>query len=187
MLIDDYLPSFQFRESHQRTITASPMEVLNAVTTLETADDRWVNTFIWLRELPGRLLSNQNASTNSEKTPFGLQNFTVLERNGDLEIVFGLVGRFWQLNFGLIPIADAEEFKKFNEKNIPKLVFNFSTVCQENNQTLLRTETRVFCNTRSCYWRFFPYWYLIRPISGLIRQRMLKQIERTVTTYVRNE
>ncbi|WP_306301746.1 phospholipase D-like domain-containing protein [Komagataeibacter kakiaceti] len=40
------------------------------------------------------------------------------------------------------------------------------------------TETRVFCPTPAVLWRFAPYWYLIRPVSGLIRQRMLAMLRR---------
>ncbi|ABJ14701.1 hypothetical protein I5G24_21295 [Pseudomonas aeruginosa] len=44
--------------------------------------------------------------------------------------------------------------------------------------TLLHTETRVFCPDRASRLRFTPYWLAIRPVSGLIRRRLLAGIER---------
>ncbi|MCA4125719.1 hypothetical protein LDY98_05140, partial [Pseudomonas aeruginosa] len=42
--------------------------------------------------------------------------------------------------------------------------------------TLLHTETRVFCPDRASRLRFTPYWVAIRPVSGLIRRRLLAGI-----------
>ena len=42
----------------------------------------------------------------------------------------------------------------------------------------LTTQTRVHCLDADALRRFTSYWYLIRPVSGLIRRRMLKAIAR---------
>ena len=42
--------------------------------------------------------------------------------------------------------------------------------------TWLLTETRVWCTDRAALLRFTPYWYLIRPVSGLIRHRLLARV-----------
>lgn len=41
---------------------------------------------------------------------------------------------------------------------------------------ILSTETRIVCADRSAQRHFAPYWYLIRPVSGVIRRRMLRAI-----------
>ncbi|EGH05146.1 hypothetical protein PSYAE_24927, partial [Pseudomonas amygdali pv. aesculi str. 0893_23] len=46
--------------------------------------------------------------------------------------------------------------------------------------TRLVTETRVQCLDAVALRQFRPYWYLIRPFSGLIRRRVLKAIQRKV-------
>lgn len=33
-----------------------------------------------------------------------------------------------------------------------------------------------FCNNRASMLRFTPYWWFVRPVSGLIRRRLLKRI-----------
>ncbi|GAA0545419.1 hypothetical protein GCM10008941_26660 [Rhizomicrobium palustre] len=47
-----------------------------------------------------------------------------------------------------------------------------------DGQTRLVTETRVHCANRSARLRFTPYWLLIRPVSGLLRQRTLSAIKK---------
>ncbi|WP_223920280.1 hypothetical protein [Aeromonas caviae] len=41
----------------------------------------------------------------------------------------------------------------------------------------MTTQTRVFCPDLACRLKFAPYWYLIRPVSGLIRRRILGAIK----------
>jgi hypothetical protein len=41
---------------------------------------------------------------------------------------------------------------------------------------MLHTQTRVFCTDEASLRRFRPYWLLIRPVSGLIRRRLLARI-----------
>ena len=45
--------------------------------------------------------------------------------------------------------------------------------------TELTTETRVLCADAGARRRFLPYWYLIRPASGMIRRVMLREIRRS--------
>ena len=54
----------------------------------------------------------------------------------------GLVGRFWRLDGGLVPIPDADAFLRYAEPNVPKLVMNFSAE-PDGEGTRLSTETRV--------------------------------------------
>jgi len=122
------------------------------------------------------LESTLGPPTKPIQESFGLHNFTPLGRDGDREIALGLVGEFWQADYGQTPIDDADAFTQFNAPGVAKLVLNFSTEATGDGRTWLRTETRVFCNDRACLRRFAPYWWLIRPVSGLIRMRLLTRI-----------
>lgn len=104
---------------------------------------------------------------------FGIHNFTPLGRDGDQEVGVGLVGKFWQTDYCQIRIANADAFTRFAELGVAKLVLNFSTEAAGEGGTWLCTETRVFCNDRASWRRFTQYWWLIRPVSGLIRKRLL--------------
>ncbi|MFC2260587.1 hypothetical protein ACFDR7_27225 [Pseudomonas aeruginosa] len=147
-----YLPHWQFSEHHQRLIDAPAAAVLDAVEDLLRFDDPLVRAFLVLREAPGRLA--------------GLLG----RRNG-------LVGRFWRADFALERIADGEHFRCYDQPGVAKLVLCFRCTPSASG-TLLHTETRVFCPDRASRLRFTPYWLAIRPVSGLIRRRLLAGIER---------
>lgn len=176
-LIDHYLPSFQFCEKHQLLTTAPAAALLDAALLPQVTDDPWMRRFVQLRELPDRLRGALGGRSGLQRRPaFGMHNFTLLGRNGDREIALGLLGKFWQADYGQTSIASADAFAAFAEPGMAKLVLNFSTDATCDGQTWLRTETRVYSNNQASLRRFTPYWWLIRPVSGLIRQRLLVRI-----------
>jgi hypothetical protein len=58
-----------------------------------------------------------------------------------------------------------------------KLALGFSVQNASVGQTKLVTETRVHCPDRLSRLSFTPYWILIRPVSGLIRRRILNSVK----------
>lgn len=64
----------------------------------------------------------------------------------------------------------------FRASGVPKLVLNFSVESADAGHVWLHTETRIFCNDRKSFLRFPPYWWMIRPVSGLMRRRLLIRI-----------
>lgn len=176
-LIDQLLPRYQFSEKHQLLTRATPAALLDAALRPEISEDPWTRRFIQLRELPNRVWGALGGRSGLQRQPaFGIHNFTPLGREGDQEVAIGLVGKFWQADYGQAPIADATAFTQFAEPGVAKLVLNFSTEATGDDTTWLRTETRVFCNDPVSLRRFTPYWWLIRPVSGLIRKRLLARI-----------
>ena len=174
-LIDDFLPVFQFRERHELVTRASPKALLNAVLLPGVTDDPWARVFIRLREAPDRLLGSRSGLAG--RANFGIDDFMILGRDADHELAFGLVGRFWQRDYGLVTLAHPrQQFAGFSEPGLAKLVLNFSTEALPGGRTRLTTETRVHCVDASARRRFTPYWWLIRPVSGWIRRRLLLRI-----------
>jgi hypothetical protein len=159
-------------ERHHVLVAASPERVIAAVAQFIPPHDRITSALMWLRRLPGRLLG---------QTPpaFGVHSFTPLSWDDRSETVSGLVGRFWRLDGGLVPIANAEAFDRFAEPGTPKLVIGFRAAA-DGQATRLTTETRVFCPDGYSLLRFAPYWAVIRLASGLIRRRALKAIKARV-------
>lgn len=177
-LLNHYLPTYQFAEEHSRYIPASPARVLDVLIRPEVADDPVTRSLIALRELPNRLAGRMGFASNLQDRPaFGLANFTPLGRDDDRELAFGLAGRFWQSDYGLVPVADAAAFSALDPAGIAKLVMNF-TAEPEGDGTRLTTRTRVYCGDDATRRSLRPYWLLIRPASGLIRQRILKRAHR---------
>ncbi len=171
-LIDDYLPVYQFSETHGCIIGADARTILDAVLMFRPDADPFFKIVIGLREWPMRLFRRSKKLPK----PFGLNNFTQLERT-DHEIVYGLIGRFWRLDFGLHRITDAHAFKAFDQAGLAKLALGFAIrPCSEGRNQLV-TQTRVFCPDQRTRLAFTPYWWLIRPVSGLIRRRILSSIK----------
>ncbi|MGV2124474.1 hypothetical protein ACQZ4R_15450 [Agrobacterium vitis] len=177
-LIAKYLPDFSFREVHSCVIAASTGTVISAAADYSPEADPVFRKMIGLRELPTRFASFLKGTQAHLPPPFGLHNFTLLERRDGAELAYGLVGRFWRPDFGLVPIKDGGAFLRFDTPSVAKLVLGFSATGQADGTTLLVTETRVFCPDRACWLKFAPYWYVIRPVSGLIRHRILAAMKR---------
>ncbi|KAF0812995.1 hypothetical protein IGB42_02391 [Andreprevotia sp. IGB-42] len=182
-LIDTYLPVFQFRERHSLPVDAPPAALMDAVMQPEITDDPWMQRFIKLREWPSRALGKLGGGNRlANRGAFGLGDFVLLGRDADHEIALGAVGKFWRFDYGLVPMADATAFSHFSNRGTPKLVLNFRIETGADGQHRLSTETRIFCNDRLSYLRFLPYWCLIRPVSGLIRRRLLARIHHAART-----
>jgi len=176
-LMSRYLPQYQFAEEHSRYVPASPARVLDVVGRPDVVDDPIARKLIALRELPARLAGRLGyASALRDRPSFGLANFTFLGRDGDGEMAFGLAGRFWRADYGLVEVVDAQAFLTLDAVGIAKLVMNF-TAETEGSGTRLTTRTRVWCGDDAARRSFKPYWLLIRPASGLIRRRLLRRAD----------
>lgn len=173
-LLDARLPQYQFVEQHQCRVSADALSLRAALDRLPQWQDPWVSRFIYLRELPGRLAASLgHGNALPHKPPFGLHEFTLLAQDAH-EVVWGLAGAFWRSDYGLQPLRDASHFARLT--SVPRLVLGFAILPQPDGSCLLQTTTRVHCPDRASYYRFLPYWCLIRPVSGLIRQRTLRAL-----------
>lgn len=179
-LIDRFLPVFQFRERHSLVVDAHPQALLDAVLLPETMTDPWTRIFLTLRELPARVMRAVGAAhAPPDHVAFGMEHFMHLGHDPERELAFGLAGRFWQPDYGLVQIDQpVPQFADYVEPGLAKLVLNFTTESLANGQTRLTTETRVFCVDAEAMRHFKPYWLLIRPVSGLIRRRLLRRAGR---------
>lgn len=171
-LLNKYLGQYQFSERHAIAITAPQARVLAAVAAYDPKHDRFFRSMIALRELPARLMPRNKPSP----PPFGLHNFCLLEQD-EGALVYGLIGRFWQAEYGLKQIADGPEYLAFAQPGVAKLALGYAVSPLPDGRCRLETETRIFCPDDASRRRFTPYWYTIRLVSGLIRRRMLRAIK----------
>lgn len=176
-LIEQVLPTYQFSERHSLSIRAEPGRIMERVESVLQQTDPLVNRVIALREAPARIWHRLGGRSQLPSRPFGFGDFTRLGSIDKQELVFGLAGLFWQADYGLHSVADAQAFASL--QGVPKLVMNFHAVATGSGSQL-STCTRVYCPDPSSLYRFMPYWYLIRPVSGLIRRRLLRQIASVV-------
>jgi hypothetical protein len=96
-----FLPHYQFFERHQTTVRCAPGELLDIIQGYQPPQDRVAGIAMYARQLPARLLHWAARSQSPPPAPFTLANFIPLARDGDREIVAGLVGKFWRPDFGL--------------------------------------------------------------------------------------
>lgn len=181
-LSEQYLPACHFSEKHALNIAATQADVMTAVLGYRPEDDLFFRCAITLRELPIRISDRIQQRPATSRQMFGIDNFTLLAQRDNQELAFGLAGKFWQPSYGQATVINAEAFQAFCEPGTAKLVLSFTAEMLDQTHTRLTTVTRVHCQDKAAQRKFATYWYLIRPISGLIRLRMLKSISHSART-----
>jgi hypothetical protein len=176
-LMDRFLPQHQFSERHQTTVRCAPAKLLDVIQDFRPPRDRVGEMAMLIRQLPAMLMYWLAPSRMPRPQPVTPATFIPLARDGDREIVGGLVGRFWRPDFGLLAVNSPAEFLACNPPKTAKLVLGFLAE-PVGETTLLMTETRVYCPDRYSLIAFTPYWLVIRPVSGLLRRRALDAIKR---------
>ena len=184
--IEAWMPSWQFAEVHHIRSSASPAALLDAAAAYRPDDDGMISAALALRESPGRLAAALGlASARADRPRFGKADFLPLGRLGNEALAYGLVGRFWQPGYGLVRLADADAFRSFAEPGVAKVLLAFEACANDSGNgegggaTVITTISRLVCADDATRRRMALYWGLIRPASGLIRQRLLAQIKRT--------
>ena len=166
MLIDDFLPEYDFVETHGIAIDASPASVYAAANEVDFSDSFIVRWLLRLRGMSGDSVSLRNLEKSS---------FKILGEIANKELLIGLAGRFWT-PWGDMQRVDASNFREFEKPGYAKAVWNFS-LDASGNETHLTTETRIRCLDTGSRRSFGFYWMFVQPFSGLIRVEMLKTIK----------
>lgn len=171
------LPDFNFSEQHEAFIRAAPGRVLDLVPKVDPAADPIIRHAMLLREMPARMIGSLNNSAATRGKPvLKLTDFVNLGRLGDREVAFGLAGRFWRIDYGLARISSIDAFLSWHEDGAAKVVIGFAANRVPNGVRLV-TRTEIACLDRKALREFRIYWFLIRMVSGLIRQRWLGRVK----------
>jgi hypothetical protein len=187
VLIDEFLPQWDVRERHGLRVRAAPSTTYEALRSTDLASSSVVRLLLLLRALPGALrrarggLASLRRETTAPTTlrTFERHGFRILAERPPHELLIGLEGKFWTVK-GALCTPSAEAFRsRPPEPGTARAAWNFSLVPAPDGGTTLRTETRVQCADAGARRRFLPYWYAIRPASGMIRRGMLQSIRRT--------
>ena len=178
--LDRHLPSYRHREVHELTVAASPEEVMRAIRELKGRDIALARPLFALRSLPAWLLRLPIRSSHPDQPVVDVilkGGFTLLDE-GPLEMIVGVIGRFWQLSASTIPFAGPADFAAFDRDGYAKGIMNFTVEPLGPGKTRLRTETRVLPLGPEAARKFRLYWLFVRPGSGLIRWIWLAAIKR---------
>ena len=176
--IDEFAPTFHFREHHATTIAAPPARVFEAIRAVTADEIALFRTFTWIRRFgqPGPE-SIMNAPEQQPILDVATQGgFVMLHEAAPDEIVVGTVvvappGARRPGVFG------AQEFKQLRAPGFAIAAMNFR-VEQTAGASRVITETRVFATDQTALRRFTPYWRVIFPGSSILRSTWLRAIKR---------
>ena len=166
MLLDTFLPRYDFNEYHSTRVNAAPERIYEVVRHGELTAHPVVRVLLFLRGL-GR--KRKTFSLESVMR----QGFVLLADDPPREVVLGIEGPFWKPGCKL----GHPDFSKPVPPGVARGIWNFAIA----GDGTVSTETRVLC-ADDARWKFRAYWFFVRPFSGLIRRIILRSIRRQCTT-----
>src|SRR6266850_6082344 len=179
MLIDEFLPRYDFNEVHSIEVAASVDVVYRALFSFDMGKSWIVRVLMGIRSIPS-LLTGARRSADRRRltlTDASRAGFTLLATNPPREVVLGIQGQFWKLSPNTRCVTEAE-FRLTVPADTARAAWNFSVEPIDATKSTLRTETRILCGDAASRHRFGFYWTLIRPGSGIIRHAMLAAVRR---------
>jgi hypothetical protein len=187
MLIDAYMPDYDVSERHHTRVAASRDATYAALWTANLANAPLARMLLALRALPGALGHGvtgvrtlwRRGSEPITLATFQERGFRVLAELLPTELVIGLEGQFWRPTGNLCTPLPTAFRSQPPAPGTARGVWNFHLRALADGTTELTTETRVQCADAGARRRFLPYWYAIRPASGMIRHAMLREIRRS--------
>jgi hypothetical protein len=189
MLLDDFLPDYDFTEVHSIRIKADAETAFRAVMEITPTEISGIMRLLFfLRSLPERAVGRQGMTMNNSEPllSYMLKNgFTKIAENEPYEVVFGMIapgniGRVWKKSSDLeIVAADVREFFALDNPDYIQVVANLLVEdARKPGFVIVRTESRSRALSPQARKNFTPYWRVIRPFSGLIRMVWLRGIKR---------
>jgi hypothetical protein len=168
MLIDRFLPKYDVVERHRESVRAPANRTYESVKRLDLARSPSARLLFAMRGLPARSFTLDDAAH---------MGFVVLGEEPGEEIVLGVVGRFWTLRGGIVPI-EPDAFTTFEDAGYAKAAWNFWVREGGPESCSVLTETRVLCTDDASRRKFRRYWRLVGPFSALVRRRALALVKR---------
>ena len=185
ILIDQWLPEWQFREYHERRIRATPAELFGAIRRVRSSDIFLFRTLTYLRN-PSRDGQGEHILNPPEEKPILdvalAGGFLLLGEEADRELLIGAVviappDIVRAANRGNVPSLDPALFRTLGQPGFARAVMNFRVVPEPDGWTRVTTETRVHAVDRPTQRQFAQYWRVIYPGSWIIRWSWLRAIE----------
>lgn len=167
MLIDKFMPKYDFKETHHIKIQATRADVFRALNKIDLCDSFIIRTLFFLRGLPTRKMKLSEMKK---------MRFETLGKIENEEVLLGLAGKFWKIK-GELQKVNSSNFREFDTEGFAKATWNFS-LDGKGDETRLTTETRIECLGEESRKSFGFYWNFIQPFSGIIRMEMLKAVKR---------
>ena len=168
MLIDDFMPNFEFSDAQKANINAGRAQVFRGIKTFNMGDSTSIRWLFKMRGIP---------TENLTISDFEKANFKILAEKPDEEVVLGLIGEFKSLTGGLVQI-ESDKFRDFNHAGFIKAVWNLAVTETANGKSSLTTEIRIHPTDAGSLSKVKTYWGMLKPPSQMIRKEILKLIKK---------
>jgi len=168
MLIDKYLPKYDFREFHSIKVISHTDNVYQQVLNCDLSQSWVIKLLFRIRGIPAGFSSIEDILR---------MGFIKLDEVPGEEIIFGMITNSPVFN-GCRTITSGSEFISRGEPDILKAVINFRVTEDLLSQFTISTETRVWCGSAGIKKRFRLYWLFVKPFSQIVRKEILKQVKK---------
>jgi hypothetical protein len=185
LLIDQFLPRYDFAVVHAQVFRVPPGVCLRAARNLDLFRHPAIRVLLDLRALPGRaasLLTGRRDGGDHVPATFRVEDMTrygwYLLGENPSEIVLGQIGRPWKAAEATAgPVAAPAAFATYDEPGYAKLALSLRADPRGTTSAVLTMETRVALTDAASLRRFRRYWMVIGPFSGLIRRVALRLLD----------
>ncbi|HXZ34169.1 MAG TPA: hypothetical protein VEH30_17985 [Terriglobales bacterium] len=174
MMIDELVPAYEVCAKYGTLVQASAAQTSAALQEADFSRLPVTTLLMKLRTL-GRRRSDVHSTQAERLRRAGFVQLALLPQK---EVVFGIVGRFWRPDSGILKDLTAEQVIAFHTVGYAKAVWNFAVTAESEQASRVTTETRIQAFGRSARWKFRAYWLVIGFFSGLIRKEMLAMVKR---------
>jgi hypothetical protein len=189
--IDEVMPRFDANVAQHIVVNAGPRDTYQAVLDADLMDDRLTHLMVAARDLPNRLRRGTAPAEDARAAPrpgrrptFRMRDATgeasgwvALRDEPGVELLAGLVGRFWHRDYGIVAVSP-EEFASFDRPGYAKTVAGFALHPHGEGRTLLSYESRTVCTDAAARRRFAAYWLVLRPFVRLMLRGALVSMKR---------
>jgi hypothetical protein len=176
-LLDHFVPRYEVREHHERSVRAPAGLTLECAQRLSFGRSPLVRVIFWLRSIPSLLRgASQPASEGGGIVrEMRVLGWGLLAEAPGREIVMGAVTQPWKAEvvFRAVP---AEEFADFHEPGYVKIAWTLAVEANGASRCVFRTETRAVATDAASRSRFRRYWACLRLGIVLIRFEMLRMV-----------
>lgn len=170
--VAEALPDAEFTEYHERVIDSPPELVWDGLLTTRWSDLRVTLPLLLVRGLALRLPQGDSAFIVASDGPIPV--VLIEDRR---YIASGAVMQPWHPRARFGPtMSSLAQLQEFSEPGWLKAGLEFRLHALSGGRTRLTTATVCAPTDAAARKQFSPYWRMIRPLSGLIRQDMLRAV-----------
>ena len=120
-LIDTFVPTDHFHESHWERIRATPREIFAAIHAVRPSEVHGFVPLLWARS-PGARRPSAALMRRPILELMKGQHFVVLAEQPGREIVVGTIGQYWANR--TVPLRTAAQFRSFKDPRYAKVAMN---------------------------------------------------------------